>query len=80
MDGTTYRFDHVLGGHVEFRFSYGYNGDKWYFGNIIRTHAFGSSYVTNGSTGQSYVYVKFYLGYKFPMRPTQSKFIKKIGF
>lgn len=79
-DGEFLESDNVLGIHYEIRFSLGYNGNKWYYGLLVRSHGFANQYVTSSSSSQSYTYTRFYLGYKFPMRDSNSKFFKKIGF
>ena len=79
-NGNAYESSNVLGFQAEGRVSLGFNGDTWYYGALGRYYGLTNQYVQTNPQSHSYIYTRLYVGYKFPMRETRSKFFKKLGF
>lgn len=68
-----------LGIHSESRFSFGYNGDRWYTSVMSAVYLVTTTFKGTNPLSQGYTFGRLAVGYKFRMKPTNSTFLKRIG-
>lgn len=68
----------LLGFQSEFRFGFGYNGDKWYVGSIFRAYSNLNAINANEPFSISNRYGRFYVGYRFNSPQIKNEKVNKV--
>lgn len=78
-DGIVGSSKNMVGLMSEFRFGFGYNGDKWYVGSVAKTYRNLNSSFSEEPFEIYNVFGRLYFGYRFGIPENRPAWLKKYG-